>query len=279
MKTVRAPQILLIAVLVLAFVALAVGTTPAMSSPATAPAGQAPAPQHIYMPIVMTNVPGLFGRVTEKGVPVAGISLELRFWNGTAWSTAATVQTDSLGVYAFTPVNPLAAGQQYFVRYRNGSNVNRLSMWQTRTLTTYGPADRVQIGNFDVTNVELGNPTTGQSVVLPFTFTWTPRASVPTDNYELDLREPNLDNPYYRSSPLGHVNSFLLSSLPSGFTRNQDYLWWTAIIGPDGGYGWAFWGNYVRFVTATALAPAPAGAAPAQRIERVPLLDLVGPPD
>lgn len=278
MKLVRAPQILLKVTLVLALAALAAGTVPAGAAPSQ-PAPQAQAVTYItYMPIISTNVPGLFGRVTEKGVPVAGISLELRFWDGSAWSTVSTVVTDSQGKYAFTPVAALAAGQQYFVRYRNGANLNRLSMWQTRTLTTYGPADRVSIGDFDVTNVELGNPKTGISVVLPYTFTWTPRASVPTDNYEFDLREPNLDNPYFRSSPLGHVNSYLMSARPAGFNLKTDYLWWTAIIGPDGGYGWAFWGNYVQFVTSLT-GTAQTETVPSASVKRVPLFDLMAPTD
>lgn len=141
---------------------------------------------YLFLPALHCAQPytGIHGLVTEKGAPASGIGLELRFYNGSVWSTKATAVTDAEGQFAFMGMPALGPNQLYYVLYRNEDNPNQLFVWATRALEAYAAGAAVPIGNFDIANIELLTPAPGASVGLPATFTWERRSAVPTDSYE-----------------------------------------------------------------------------------------------
>ena len=200
-----------------------------------------------YLPLVVLP-PDIYGLVTENGVPAAGIPLALRFFDGAAWSTLATTVTNDAGKYAFTNLPSLAPGQVYYVRYLNETNPTRLGVWMTREVTSFTGSSSVNIGNFDIANIELLLPFPGDEVSLPYTFQWSARLASLADSYEFNLFDPVDGNPYfYTAPPLGYVSSYALRDLPSGFEYGVDYAWDIWVYSPEGGTGVSYWAYIVSF--------------------------------
>ncbi|MBI5034279.1 MAG: S8 family serine peptidase [Chloroflexi bacterium] len=197
---------------------------------------------------------GIYGHVTDTGTNAAGVSLELRFWNGSAWLTQATTTTDANGNYSFTGVPSLSGGQQYYVRYSNSSTSSRLSGWWTQSLTSYTAGTNVAIGDFDLANIPLSSPGSGSTVTLPYTFYWTRRTATTSDSYEYNLFDPADSNPWAYTSPLGYVNNYTVNSRPSGFYTGVTYGWLVGVYSLDGGYGQSY---YYRTIIFAAGSPAP----------------------
>ena len=200
-----------------------------------------------FFPRLIKPYPGISGRVTFNGAPITGIPLDLRFYNGTTWSTLASTTTSSAGIYSFSAAPSLAAGQKYAVRYLNTANDYFLYIWITRELTEYAAGGAVTIGNFDIANIALSLPAAGATVHLPYTFQWNVRPTVLSDSYEFDLFDPQDGNPYFYTPHLGYTGSYLLSGLPSGFGYSANYAWDVWVYSPDGGSGVSYWSYYVRF--------------------------------
>ncbi|HSQ18140.1 MAG TPA: VCBS domain-containing protein [Anaerolineales bacterium] len=201
-----------------------------------------------YMPI-MVAPPDLYGFVTENGNPVAGVPIVLRFYDGASWSTLATSWTDAHGQYVFNNLASLTAGQVYYARYTNETNPVRLYTWMTREVTSFTGSSSMNIGNFDIANIELLAPAPGAEVPLSCTFRWDARLASLGDSYEFNLFDPTDGVPYfYTAPPLGYVDSYTLYNLPSGFAFETDYVWDMWVYSPDGGTGISYWAYYVSFV-------------------------------
>ena len=128
---------------------------------------------NVYLPLISrpTQFKGIFGRVTQNSARAAAIPVDLRFYNGSAWSTAGTTQTDSNGNYTFPDASSLAPGQKYYVRYANAANdPTRLWTWAMRGLTEYTSGGETVIGDFDIAEVPLMSPANNATVYLPASF-------------------------------------------------------------------------------------------------------------
>ncbi len=202
--------------------------------------------KYTYLPLVSYRLK-LYGKVTQNGTAAPGISLLLRFFNGSQWSTQATTVTDSNGVYNFVDVPDLAPGQKYYVLYSNTSDPNRLWVWGTREITSYTQYSSINIGNFDIANIGLSSPPPGSSVKLPYVFQWVPRPASVGDSYEYDLYDPYNVSPYYYTPLLGYVANYLLPGLPAGFVNNHLYAWEIWAYSPDGGSGISYYTYGVYF--------------------------------
>jgi len=216
-------------------------------------ASAAPTEDHyLYLPVIHRPPPGIFGRVTHTGAPVAGISVELRFYNGSSWSSGGFTTTNGEGRYQFTGLASLAPGQIYFVRYLNNSDNSRLSYCRTRLLTSYASNDHANVGDIDVADVRQSAPDSGTYVPLPRTFQWTVRSATPGDSYDYNLFDPaNIANgPWFWTPPMGHVGGYALTSLPGGFETNHWYGWFLGVHAPDGGYGESYYFYWVAFSNA-----------------------------
>lgn len=191
---------------------------------------------------------GIYGAVTYKGNPQQGVHLILRFYDGSNWSTwGDPVVTDADGNYLFTGMPTLASGQKYYVRYDNGKNGNPnvseyLYSWSSFLIDSFVSGSYVHGGNFDIADVVLVSPAFGDSVTLPQAFTWTLRSATTDDSYTFNLIDYNDGDPWYETSLLGYVDSYNLTSLPSGFNFDTEYGWYIRANSPDGGFGYSY--NY-----------------------------------
>lgn len=205
-----------------------------------------------YLPLILKSIvcnTGISGRVTAYGASAAGVGLQLRFYNGSSYSTFASTTTAADGSYQFLGAPSLSPGQGYYVRYLNvASDSTRLSYWATRFLTTYAAGQCVSIGNFDLADIVLVGPY--GTVPFPQTFYWNTRPASPSDSYQFNLFTPS-NPPNYTpagaTSPLGYVGSFTLNSLPAGFNTNTPYGWFAAANSPDGGYGESYYYFSIAF--------------------------------
>jgi Tol biopolymer transport system component len=192
-----------------------------------------------YLPVAMKHwATGIVGRVSQNGIAANGVPLELRYFNGAAWSTRGSTTTFGEGLYAFGNAPSLLPGEKYYVRFRNDSQTpGRLWIWGTPEITTYTAGSRRELAAFDIADIVLTAPPNATPVWLPYTFQWAPRPATPTDSYEFNLFDPS-GNPYfYTNPPLGYVGYYTLNSLPPDFTTNKWYLWDVWVYSPDGGYG------------------------------------------
>ncbi len=206
---------------------------------------------YLYLPVINKPSPqGIYGTVTYNGAAASGVSLELRFWNGSSYSTRATTTTGADGRYLFMGVPSLSLGQRYYVRYQNSTNDSRLSYWGTRVLTSYTAGGSVAIGDFDIANIPLASPSPGATVFLPHVFQWTRRSATPTDSYDFNLFDPADGNPFWWTNPLDYVSSYALTVPPSGFGYRTTYGWAVGVYSPDEGYGGSFYYRTVRFSVA-----------------------------
>jgi hypothetical protein len=204
----------------------------------------------VYLPFLRSNIGlGIHGVVTLNGRPVAGVSLSLRFYNGTSWSTRAITITNQEGIYSFTNIPALFPGQLYYVRYINPSTFGdgRLGFWATREISFYAARSDVNIGNFDIADITLLNPEPGAVISLPITFQWARRPATPSDSYEFNLFDPYNELPYFYTPPLGYVETYTLGRLPIGFSPGVVYGWALGVYSLDGGYGTSFYYHPVMF--------------------------------
>jgi uncharacterized repeat protein (TIGR01451 family) len=207
---------------------------------------------YTYIPLLSVSSPcaGICGRVTLNGVKASGVPLELRFFNGSSWSTLAAIATGVDGYYSFVGMPALTSAQKYYVRYLNSSDNSRLYSWSTRVLTSYAAGTTVAIGNFDIANIVLGSPAPGATVPLPTSFQWTARPATTSDSYELDLYDPYNPSLAAWTSSLGYVGSTTIGGLPSGFYINTQYAWYVGVYSPDGGYGTSYYAYGIKFSSA-----------------------------
>lgn len=200
---------------------------------------------------------GIYGRVTYNGTATPGIELNLRFYNGASWSTAATTTTSSSGNYRFANVPSLGAGQVYYVRYGpNNTAPWYLFAWYGPDITSYTAGTSVHGGDFEIVNVNLQSPAHGATLPLPVTFTWT-RRSIGTDTYRWVLFDPNNPDTSWITGDLGYVDSFTLRNLPSGAEYGKQYGWYGWYVqvynGPDS-FGVSY---YYRSITFSVSASVP----------------------
>jgi uncharacterized repeat protein (TIGR01451 family) len=205
-------------------------------------------PNRLYLPSVLRPDPGLYGTVTQDGLPAEGIPLDLRFFDGSNWYTVGQAVTNAAGHYHFANVTSLAAGQRYYVLFRNPSQVpGRLWLYGTRTLTQYTGGSAMALEDFDIADIALGNPANEDVVTLPYRFTWTPRPATPGDSYEFNLFDPFDNDPYAYTPPLGYVGGYTLYGLPEGFDIEEYYVWDMWLYSPAGGYGISLEARWVAF--------------------------------
>ena len=162
---------------------------------------------------------GIHGRVTYKGAAAPGIELQLRFYDGSKTTTAATTTTDSEGRYRFTAAASLGSGQEYWVRFLSPDNPAYVSSWQTASITAYTSGSTMPGGDFDIADVILLSPPDDAAQALPVTFTWQPRG-IPGDTYRVVFFDLDTDD-YWYTEDLGNVGSFTATEPVAGCGLRQ----------------------------------------------------------
>ncbi len=246
-----------------------VNVTTSASTPPTSPSSS-----QLFLPVVMRKDGGISGKVTLNGTPVGGVELELRFYDGSNWSTLRTTTTAADGTFIFKNVPSLGSGQSYYVRYMNpsqGDSQGRLATWGSRVLTAYTNGTPVDLGTFDIADVTLRSPPPGASVTLPATFQWDVRPATSQDSYGVvfytyDFTQPT---PLYWQPTVGYSGSYTLNSLAGGL-----YFWGVYIEWPDGSLGLSYW---IHGITISSPRLAPSSVAPRTKPAGA-LMDLLRTP-
>jgi len=186
------------------------------------------------------------GRLSFNGAPAPGITLDLRFHDGSSWSSAAITVTGGDGRYCFMGVSSLGSGQKYYVRYGPNITDDRyLRTWLGPDINTYASGSHLAGGDFDIANVGLVSPDHGATVMLPTTFTWS-RRELAGDSYRWGLFDPDGTDAWW-TSDLGDEDSFELESLRQGVSYGKQYGWNVFVWrGPDS-YGSSFYARGVTF--------------------------------
>ncbi|MFP4394502.1 MAG: hypothetical protein ACLFTI_04480 [Anaerolineales bacterium] len=209
---------------------------------------------------------GIYGNVTLNGAAASGVELILRYYNGSDWSTRATVTTDSNGDYIFTGVPSLGSGERYYVQYTNPSETanGRLGLWNGASITSYASGSRLHGGDFDIKDIPLQSPANGSSVTLPHTFQWDFRGIASDDHYQFFILDPVDNNLAYINR--GYDNSVTINTLPSGWPSGRQYGWWVSVCQDADctAYGWSY---EIRSVTINTTARS--GEEPATRFESI----------
>lgn len=195
----------------------------------------------IYLPLVLKDfgstqkISTPHGRVTKNGIGVGNVSLTLRLYDGSSWSTYATAQTLGDGSYVFPNAPSIALGQAYYVRYRNSEgDPGCLWYWACYSVTYDEQNDQDALEcSFDIGDVVLGPPLT-RSTALPASFYWTQRSTVSIDSYEFNVYDPWGNAWWWTDPPLGYVRGYTLKSLPADFVSDYEYWWEVWVYGPDG---------------------------------------------
>lgn len=216
-------------------------------SGATAP--PPPSLTYVYLPLILKNAGGAttpFGTVTDRGSPVAGMQVIMRYYNGSNWSTYATTTTDSSGNYRFSTVPTLSSSQEYYIRWDNSGGDTRLSYWYCNDITSNSPSSAELQCDFDLQNIDLLSPSPNASVTLPQTFSWQKRTTT-SDDYELNILDVTDNNPWWYTYPsLGYNGSYTLNTLPSGFSTHTQYGWLMLVYGSNG-YGVSYYYRAIAF--------------------------------
>lgn len=208
----------------------------------------------LWLPHVAQPPSSIFGRVNAGGSPVGGIHVQLRFWDGSAYSTRLETSTDSSGSYRFLNPPTLASGQSYYVLYLNDttggnvSNASYLYIWGGPEITAY-TGGQIAGGDFDIANILLVSPAPDATVTLPAAFQWQLRAATPSDQYDWELFNPNT-NQQWMSGQLGYRNSISVSSLPAGVTYGAPYGWDVWVHDGHGGTGSSYYWRRITFSNA-----------------------------
>lgn len=232
------------------------------SAPAAPEAPPAITPTHTPAPAATatattTAAPpndGIHGRVTCKGAAAPGIELQLRFYDGSKTTTAATTATDSEGRYRFRGVAGLAGGQEYWVRFLSPNNPSWVSFWLAPSITAYSSGSTIAGGDFDIAGVDLLSPPPGAVEFLPVTFTWQRRGN-PGDTYRVVFMDLDTDDTWY-TPDLGNVGSFTAASLWEEAVFGKPYGWLISVFdGPDS-YGQSYYYQTVGFLPGAAASAA-----------------------
>ena len=207
----------------------------------------------VYLPVIMNGYfdgaveDGISGRVFIMGDPAASIAVDLRFYNGSTWSTVSSVLTDKFGRYEFTNIDTLAQDEMYYARYgTNTVDTNLLFSWYGPIISDFLAGDSVFGGDFDIGDVPLISPQSGAKVKLPAKISWEKR-DLPGDTYRVAIIDQD-EELFWRTIDLGDVDSFDFHSLAPDMLYNKQYAWYVEVYrGPDS-FGESFMLNDIIFL-------------------------------
>jgi len=179
---------------------------------------------------------GIYGLVNDTGKGAGLVDVELMITSDEIeWTTVRASRTDSRGYYSFTDAPPLPSGQKYAVHYVNTGNSKRLDLWVTHRLITYTAEANINMGSFDVANIELDLPAANTTIGLPNTFKWKIRSGR-NEKYQLSIFTfPDGDITDYISPPVDG-GSFVLNTetLPPHYVPLLTYAWEVWVTEPAG---------------------------------------------
>ncbi len=202
------------------------------------------------------------GRCTVDGKPLFegyGVppypQIQLRRGAAGVWERVANATTDSQGYFEFLNPPALESGEVYQVWWVNEDSEESagdwtlLGRWWSRMIPQFGDGADVDVGVFELADLEYQSPCNDCHQTPPITYVWRPRAHQ-TDAYRWSLHQRCGDvgdklNRSYRTESLGHGNSYTTGP-PPGFQFDRRYCWYIYIEDGQNGTGWP----YFEWVTA-----------------------------
>ena len=134
-----------------------------------------------------------------------GVQLELRFYNGSNWSTNAHCHHASTTCCLRVHQNSQPGRRQYYyVRYQNSHHTatpRPLWTWHTQSVAGFVAGTEFHIGDFDIADIPLV-----VSILLPRSACRDlhldeARGATPSDSYALEFFDPNNPNVYFITDP------------------------------------------------------------------------------
>lgn len=204
---------------------------------------------NVYLPLVVRSVV-ISGKVTYQGQPVPGVYLAL-YRLKSSLEIEQVVQTDAQGNYSF--INPAKISRRskgYAVVFENGKNGNTddirfLSGWMSFPITTLD-SSTISGGNFDIADIGLSSPESGQTVTIPANFSWA-RGTAGSVSYTFNLIDDDGTLVFWTDPKLGYVDTYTQPTLPIGVVLGVKYWWNIGVFAPDGGYGASYWKQSIYF--------------------------------
>jgi len=206
------------------------------------------------------------GKLTKNGEPMPGMGengpqLELRVRRASgAWEKVASALTDDDGAFAYVNPPALEVGETYQVRWDNpieegaGGADGWLGRWFSKPITVFGDGGDVDVGVWEMADLDLSKPCHDCLQTAPITFEWRAR-SHRRDVYRWALFEGcgRIDRraDAWNSNALARNTSYTTSP-PPGFDYDVKYCWYVRIEDATSGWGWPFYDRRVTFCSSAA---------------------------
>lgn len=203
----------------------------------------------------------IWGKVRANNSLVAGIPMTLWFYDQNLMvSSSIQTLTNGSGEYHFRGVASLSPGQIYQPYYAGGRGYQYAGYAGKAVINSYSTGSTFSNGDLDISPINLISPNTSVGQPLPVQFTWAARSTSPSESYQVELYNYTY-NQYWYTDLLGHVGSYLLTALPTGYVTGRTYYWRVFASSPDGSFAGSYYLNSVNFSTTSAI-PAQSGKPP-----------------
>ena len=171
----------------------------------------------------------LTGHILYQGHPDPGVYVGLYFYDGAEWQVVDWTATNNEGVYQFSRLLDLQAGQYYapfYVNFDNSEKPNRIWYGDCYATPEYDPNAFNSACDIETEDVFLEGPYV-QPETFPVRFNWSTRSALYTEAYELRVYDFEAGKMFV-GPQVNNAQEYTLTALPTGFT-SQDYFWeiWT----------------------------------------------------
>jgi len=172
----------------------------------------------------------------------------------------AETLTAADGEYLFAVAPSLPLGAVFYVVYENRSDPRYVGFWGGPDILSYEAGQQAAGGDFDIEDVELLSPESGQTVGLPAEFSWQNRAPEGED-YTLELFDPDTGD-WWQAANLGDVDRVTVSGVPQEVETGKAYGWFVRVCTEPTSCGASYASREVSFELTAASAAAGAHRSP-----------------
>lgn len=245
-------------------------TLPATSSPTAQEPGGTPteSPSPVATPTRRPAQGRIHGRCTVRGKPLwqgYGVppypQLQLRRRAGGVWETVARAATDAEGRFVFANPPILEPGEVYQVWWVNEDSEESsgdwtlLGRWWSRLIAQFGDGDDVDVGVFELADLEYVAPCNDCHQTPPITYRWRVRDH-PSEVYRWALHRHcnSFEDQWqrsFRTESLGRQDNYTTGP-PPGFTVDRTYCWYVFIEDGTNGSGWPYFEWRTRYLGGSA---------------------------
>ena len=133
-----------------------------------------------------------------------------------------------------------------FDNYKDGQLGDIRFAGRCETKFQHGASGPVHLGDFDIDDISQVTPAHDSQQKLPFPFSWTHEAG--PGAYTVMVQPADQGQEEYRSPDITDRKSYMLTSLPAGFSYNKKYAWIVVHINNDHVFCSSSYLSYVTFI-------------------------------